>query len=66
MKAAEGIAAVGLKFVVDKAFRDCVREQWLDRMDEIDGHLVMSKINDVLPASEGPVKGTFCACGERE
>ena len=63
LKAAESIAAVGLKVLVDAGFRKSVREQWQARMNEVDGQGVMKMIDEVLPKTEGPVKGLFCSCG---
>lgn len=68
LRAAEGIAATGLRVLVDSDFRSQIRQEWESEMHRVEAHKVEDQLDQALPKSKEPVKGRIgtCACGSGE
>ncbi|ORY54992.1 hypothetical protein BCR35DRAFT_310170 [Leucosporidium creatinivorum] len=62
LQAAEGIAVVGLRVLVDEQFRKATRKQWEANMAAANAEEAVARIRELLPVSKEPIKGGFCSC----
>lgn len=62
LQAAEGIAVVGLRVLVDESFRKATGKEWKADMAASGADEAIMQLRELLPVSKEPVKGSFCSC----
>lgn len=50
---------------MDEKFRCQIRKEWDADMAAVGGKAVAGQLEQVLPFSEGPLKGSFCSCSNK-